>query len=89
MPIKISCPHCGAEILNTLESYADHIFKKHSDNLELCEWARLELAKISKTPKDIIPKYMGRPIDRIPPARVKKIIKGLDNSNKKGGDKRK
>jgi len=75
MPAKINCPYCGAKILNTLESYADHIFKKHSDNLELCAWTRAELVKIGKSPENIIPKYMGKPIDRIPPARKEKLSK--------------
>ena len=69
---KIGCPWCGAKINNELDKLAAHIFKAHSDNKELCTWARVELAKIGKSPEDIIPKYMGKPIDRIPPARKNK-----------------
>jgi len=69
---KIDCPWCGAKIDNKLDKLADHIFKAHSGDLELCRWARAELAKIGKSPEDIIPKYMGKPIDRIPPARKNK-----------------
>ena len=77
MPVKINCPYCGTKILNTLESYADHIFKKHSDNLELCTWTREELAKIGKSDNDNQPKYRGKLIDRISPARKEKLPKYL------------
>ena len=77
MPIKINCPYCGVKILNTLESYADHIFKGHSDNLELCTWAREELAKIGKVENDRQPKYRGKPLDRVPPGRKDKLPKYL------------
>jgi len=75
---KIHCPYgCGAKIDNTLDKLASHIFKAHSGNLELCRWARVELAKIGKPPEDAVPRYMGRPLDRVPPKRQDTLPKRL------------
>ena len=77
---KISCIRCGARIQNTLEAYADHIRKKHSDDLEWCRWAVEELAKIGKynngNPHNE-PRYMGKLLSHIPPRREKKLPKYL------------
>ena len=82
---KIDCPWCGAKVDNRLDKLAEHIFKTHSDDIELCAWAREELAKLNKPDKQgvikkiakAIPKYRGRPLDRIPPARQKDLPKYL------------
>ena len=74
---KIGCPWCGARINNELDKLAAHIFKRHSDDLELCRWARAELEKIGKSPEDVAPKYMGRPLDRVPPKRQDTLPKRL------------
>lgn len=77
MSAKIDCPRCGKPINNTLEAYAEHIFDKHSDDLEMCKWARDELAKIGRRDNGNKPKFMGKGIDRTPPVRQKKLPKYL------------
>jgi len=75
---KINCPWCGVKVDNKLDKLTDHILKAHNDNAELCTWARTERAKlpiklatqsIVKTIAKAIPKYQGKPVDRIPPKR--------------------
>ena len=74
---RIDCPWCGARIDNRIGKLAEHIFKAHSDDVELCAWARAELEKtgkivkqsVSKKLADAIQMYRGKPVDRIPPAR--------------------
>ena len=76
---KINCPWCGARIENRLDKLAEHIFKAHSDNEELCIWAETEQAKlikpikqsISKRLADAVQTYRGKPADRIPPGQEK------------------
>lgn len=75
--MKINCPWCKTIVENRLDKLADHIFKAHSDNIELCSWARAELEKIGKSVDSIKPKYRGKPLDRIPPARQEKLPKHL------------
>jgi len=74
---KINCPWCGNRVDNKLDKLAEHIFKAHSDDSELCRWARIELAKTGKSPEGNSPKYQGKPVDRIPPKRQKKLPKYL------------
>jgi len=74
---KMKCPWCETKVDNRLDKLAEHIFKAHSDDIELCAWAEEELAKLNTHSKQgvikkiakAIPKYRGRPLDRIPPAR--------------------
>jgi len=75
MSTKMNCPKCGNLVSNALEEYAEHIFTEHSDDVELCEWARGELAKTGKSSNDNKPKFMGKAIDHIPPKRQKKLPK--------------
>jgi len=73
----MDCPWCKVKVDNQLDKLAEHIFKSHSNNIELCAWARAELAKIGKLPKDNEPKYRGKPLNRVPPSRQDKIPKYL------------
>ena len=78
---KIDCPKCGNKVDNRLDKLADHIFKAHKDNEELCTWAEKEQAKLTKPVKqsvskrlaDAIQTYRGKPVDRIPPKRKEKL----------------
>lgn len=45
--MKISCPWCGVKVDNRLDKLAEHIFKDHSENAELCAWAREEQIKLT------------------------------------------
>ena len=74
---KIDCPRCGNKVDNRLDKLAEHIFKAHSDDVKLCAWAKVELAKIGKLPESNIPKYKGKPVDRIPPKRLGRLPKYL------------
>ena len=82
---RIDCPWCGARIDNRLDKLAEHIFKAHSDDVELCAWARTEQDKLDKPVKqsvskklaDAIQMYRGKPVDRIPPKRQEKLPKYL------------
>ena len=82
---KIDCPKCGNKVENRLDKLAEHIFKAHSDDMELCAWARAELEKtgkivkqsVSKRLADAIQTYRGKPVDRIPPKRQEKLPKYL------------
>ena len=75
--MKSNCSWCGIKVENNLDKLADHIFKAHSDNAELCSWARTELEKAGKPANNEKPKYMGKSVDRIPPTRKEKIPKYL------------
>ena len=79
---KINCPRCEAKVDNKLDKLAEHILKAHSDNAELCTWAKAELAKliikpatqnVIKTIAKAIPQYQGKPIDRISPKRQEEL----------------
>jgi uncharacterized C2H2 Zn-finger protein len=82
---KINCPRCGAKIDNRLDKLADHIFKAHEDDAELCIWVRAEQARLIKPVKQSTTKrlsnaiqiYRGKPVDRIPPGRQEKLPKYL------------
>ena len=78
---KINCPWCRANVDNKLDKLAEHIFKVHSDDVGLCTWARVELAKLNGPDKQGVIKkiakairmYRGKPVDRIPPKRQEKL----------------
>ena len=82
---KIDCPKCGNRVDNRLDKLADHILKAHSDDMELCAWARTEQGKLLKPVKQSVSKrlanaiqtYRGKPVDRIPPKREEKLPKYL------------
>ena len=82
---KIECPWCGNKVDNNLDKLAEHIFKAHGDNEELCAWARAEQDKLIKPVKQSVSKklaaviqtYRGKSVDRIPPKRQKELPKYL------------
>ena len=80
--MKINCPWCGVKVDNKLDKLTDHILKAHSNDVELCTWAKTERAKlivkpatqsIAKTATKAILKYQGRPVDRISPKRQEEL----------------
>ena len=81
--MKINCPWCGVKVDNKLDTLTVHILKAHEDNVELCTWAKAEQAKLIVKPtkqsivksvvKKAIPKYQGKPVDRIPPKRQEEL----------------
>lgn len=67
MSVKITCPRCK-KVFRKWYEYAEHILEKHPEDEERGIWAKDALNARGEVEE---PKVRGKPVDRVPPKRVK------------------